>query len=351
MFRGVPRRRLVLGGIIGLFLLTLIATGLTYLGRNQVYDAAIRRQRSVVPDDSFTADDGRVRVLLCGTGSPEISDARAQACTMVAAGGRTFLFDVGDGSTKSLHESGVDVAGIDKVFLTHFHSDHFNGLGMLVNSGWIWGREEPLPVAGPPGVVEVVDGLDAAYSLDRGYRTSHMDGVQRSEDAQAEAEGFTIPEGEDSVVVHDQDGVRIEAVRVDHEPVEPAYGYVLTYAGKKVFVSGDTKVTPETMPAMRDADIVVHEAYATHMVRRAVPIMRELGQAHDADVAERTMSYHADTIELAEQAEKADVEHLVLTHLTPYPSNVVARHWFTEGMADRFHGELTLGEDGMVITI
>lgn len=352
---GRPRRRsarrVALRVLVGLVVLVVIAGVLAYLGRDRIIDAAVRRQLAEQPDPQFLADDGQVRVLLCGTASPELSDARAQACTLVSAGGRMFLFDAGAGATKSLNESGVDLSGLSRVFLTHFHSDHFNGLGTLVNESWVWGRTAPLEVAGPPGTERVVEGIGATYALDTRYRTDNMPELDATSAAAAEARPVEIdmPDGDSATRVYDEDGVTIDAVRVSHEPVEPAYGYVLTYDDTKVFVSGDTRVTERTMPAMQDADIVVHEAYAAHLVERAIPIMRELGQDFDAEVAERTRGYHADTIELAKQAQAAGVEHLVLTHLIPYPSNLVARHLFVDGMSEEYDGELTLGRDGMVI--
>ncbi|TCN54206.1 hypothetical protein EV641_105231 [Rhodococcus sp. SMB37] len=72
------------------------------------------------------------------------------------------------------------------------------------------------------------------------------------------------------------DAVAVDHEPVDHEPVDPAYGYVLRYQGKKLFISGDTIVTSTTLPAMQYAAVVVHEAYATHMVDRTIPIMRDL---------------------------------------------------------------------------
>jgi len=95
---------------------------------------------------------------------------------------------------------------------------------------------------------------------------------------------------------------------------------------------------------------VVHESYAGHMVRRAIPEMRKLGMEFDARVAERTIPYHADNLALARQAQAAGVKHLVLTHLIPYPDNAVVRVMYTEGMSELYKGRITVAEDGMVLT-
>lgn len=102
---------------------------------------------------------------------------------------------------------------------------------------------------------------------------------------------------------------------------------------------------------MQDADLVIHEAYASHLVRRAIPIMRETGMQHDAEIAERTIAYHADTIDLAKQAEQAGVKHLALTHLTPYPDTAIKRRLFVKGMSEYYRGRLTVGTDGVVILV
>ncbi|MFF0243125.1 MBL fold metallo-hydrolase [Rhodococcus pyridinivorans] len=345
------RRRLLRVGAILLALVTVVGGG-AYLARDRIVDFAVRKQLTgSEPDPAYLADDGRVRILTCGTGSPELSKA-AQACTMVAAGGRMFLFDVGEGSARSLNNSNVDLARIDHVFLTHFHSDHFNGLGAFVNQRWNWGATTALEVSGPPGVAQVVDGINNAYTLDIGYRTDDMAKLAgEAAAATAKPVPTPIPVGQDSVRVYDEGGVTIDAVVVDHAPVEPAYGYVLRYQGKKVFVSGDTIVTPKTLPAMQDADIVVHEAYANHMVERAIPIMRDLGLDSDADIAQGTSHYHADTIALAEQAQQAGVDHLVLTHLIPYVDNIVTRTMFVSGMSDKYDGAITVAQDGTLIVL
>ncbi|ROO86817.1 ribonuclease Z [Actinocorallia herbida] len=343
------RVRIALAVVLAL-VMAVVAT--VHFGEDAITEAVIRAKVTEEQDRSLLEDKEHIQVLLCGTGSPEISAARAQACTLVAAGGKMFLFDAGEGATKSLADSDVPVTELDRVFLTHFHSDHFNGLATLVSESWIWGRKAPLPVWGPVGTEEVVTNLGAAYALDNGYREEHMGPqAENAAAAQAAPNEIEIPEGAESVRVYDEGGITIDARLVDHEPVEPAFGYVMTYRGKKVFVSGDTKVTPRNLPAMQDADLVVHEAYAAHLVRRALPIMREEGLSYEADVAERTIPYHADTIELAKQAQQAHVKRLALTHLTPWPDGLLPRRQFVAGMSDHYAGEITLGKDGLLIVV
>jgi ribonuclease Z len=329
----------------------LVALGGTaYLARDALLGMAIRHRVQQGPDMAFAKDHDGIKVLICGTGSPEVSSARAQACTLVAAGGRLFLFDVGDGSVRSLAASRIPVNDLERVFITHFHSDHFGDLGVLINAGWIWGRDRPLEVQGPVGMKGVIAGYEAAYALDEGYRSVNMPHLaERRAVARAVPMEIGFSEGARSVRVYDRDGVTVDAVLVAHDPVRPALGYVLRYKNRKLFVSGDTEVSPVNLPAMQGADMVVHESYAGHMVRRAIPEMRKLGMEFHARVAERTIPYHADNITLAKQAQAAGVKRLVLTHLIPYPENAVVRAMYTQGMGDHFEGEITVAEDGMVM--
>jgi ribonuclease Z len=39
------------------------------------------------------------------------------------------------------------------------------------------------------------------------------------------------PGPDEAVTVHDKDGLKISAFLVNHDPVEPAYGYRIEYAG------------------------------------------------------------------------------------------------------------------------
>lgn len=302
-------------------------------------------------DQSLLRSGSGVRVILCGTGSPQVNATRGQACTLVAAGGRLFLFDAGENALRNLEASHVPVEALSQVFVTHWHSDHFNGLGALINHSWINGRQTPLLVYGPPGVEPVVEGLAMAYGADATYRSAHALPTTSRQLAFAEPRRVEIAESEESVRVYDQAGVTIDAYRVDHRPVEPAYGYVLRYQGRKLFISGDTRVSERYLEAMRDADLVVHEAINTQLIHQGADALTRTGQRERGEQALRVLDYHADTLELARLAQRAGVRHLVLTHLIPAPDNVIARRLFVSGMADEYSGEITLGEDALDLSL
>ncbi|MDN6859203.1 MBL fold metallo-hydrolase [Pseudomonas sp. CAN2814] len=331
-------------------LLAAVAAGVVLNGQRiqeAILDAEVRDRT----DNSLTNADGSIRVILCGTGTPQVNAPRGQACTLVAAGGQLFLFDAGENAMRNIEDNHVPLPALNRVFITHWHSDHFNGLGALINHTWINGRKTPFEVYGPRGVEQVVKGLAMAYAEDVEFRHLHALPAISTELAYAQAHVVEMADDAESMRVFEQDGVTIDAFRVDHRPVDPAFGYVLRYNGKKVFISGDTRVTERYFGALQDADLVVHEAINGHLIRMGAAALQRTGQTAAAAQAVRVLDYHADTLGLARLAEKAKVRHLVLTHLIPSPTNFVSRQLFLRGMQERFSGELTLGEDAMEIRL
>lgn len=330
-------------------LIAMLALSLTLTGCSKVQDAFMDEQVKDRSDYSLMQDNGHIRVILCGTGTPQVNSPRGQACTLVAAGGKLFLFDAGENAMRNLERNQVPVSAISRVFITHLHSDHISGLGGVINHSWVNGRQEPLTVYGPLGVAGLVKGLAMAYADDARFRSAHF--VPHPELAFAQAQTFFFNSGVESVRVYEQDGVSIDAYRVDHRPVDPAVGYLLSYAGKKVFISGDTRVSDIYLGALQDADLVVHEAINSELIHQAANAMRRQNRSIEAEHALRVLDYHADTLELASLAERAKVKQLVLTHLIPSPTNWITRYLFSKGMADQYRGKITIGEDAMDIRI
>jgi phosphoribosyl 1,2-cyclic phosphodiesterase len=101
----------------------------------------------------------RITVVLCGVSSP-LANQGAQTCTAVFVNGRFLLFDAGDGAMASMRESNFPLDALDAVFITHYHNDHYADLGDVMEWSWIFGRRLILPVHGPTGITQIVEGLE-----------------------------------------------------------------------------------------------------------------------------------------------------------------------------------------------
>lgn len=76
---------------------------------------------------------------------------------------------------------------------------------------------------------------------------------------------------------------------------------------------------------------------------------REFGNSKRSNHIRLAATHHTPTLEVAEVAQAAGVDTLVLTHIMPPTPNAVVRKMFTDGMHEIFNGEIILAEDGLDI--
>src|SRR2546421_9676334 len=84
---------------------------------------------------------------------------RAPAALLVRRGGDRLLFDCAEGTQRQLLRSSVGLLELQEVFVTHFHADHVLGLPGMFKSFSLRGREVPLTVYGPRGLVDLLGSL------------------------------------------------------------------------------------------------------------------------------------------------------------------------------------------------
>lgn len=335
-------------------LVALLALAALFLLRGpialRVMDRALARNMGA---DPIAALPDGLHVLLCGAGGPLPDPVRSGPCAAVIAGRTLVVVDAGTGGARNLQRIGFAPARIEALFLTHFHSDHLDGLGEMALLRWTGGgHDDPMPVYGPAGVEEVVEGFGRAYRQDVGYRVAHHGAATvPPSGAGMTAHPFAQPAPGEAPVVFEANGLRVTAFAVDHEPVKPAVGYRFEYGGRSLLVSGDTAKSANLEAQARGVDLLVHEALAPQLVARMNAAATAAGRANLAKITSDIPDYHATPVEAAEIAAAAGAKHLLFYHvIPPLPLPGLDRIWL-EGVSDAYAGGVTLGRDGTFVSL
>jgi ribonuclease Z len=265
-------------------------------------------------------------IVFLGTSGSVPTARRGLAGTLVRRGGARILFDCGEGTQRQLLRSTVGLVELPEVFLTHYHADHYLGLPGMLKTFALRGREVPLTVYGPPGLVDLFNVLRRIFgklsyevdivelrpgdAVDRGeYRIFAFDvehGVSSNGYALVESPrpGRFNPDAARSLGV--PAGPLFGRLQGGEPVAVPGGGTVLPdqvlgppRPGRKIVLAGDTRPARSVLDAARDADVLVHEAtFASEESLRADDTL------------------HATALGAAELARAARVDMLALTHLS-----------------------------------
>ena len=345
----------MLGKLGRLFATVVVVIGLiVLLGRDWLAERAFQRalDANVGVDQSAALPDG-LHAYVCGSGSPMPDATRAGPCIAVLAGNQAFVFDAGSGAIRKLLRMGFPVDKLQAGFLTHLHSDHIDGLGELLLQAWVGGsRSAPLPVYGPAGTDQVLDGLMRAYTIDKGYRVAHHGpATARPSGFGGSPQVLALPAGTDTMTAYDRGGVKITVVRVDHKPVAPAFAYRIDYKGRSLAISGDTVFSPAFNAASKGVDVMFHEALNKEMVAALGAKLADRGRTDAAKIMADIPDYHASPADAARAAQTAGAKALVLYHLVPpVPVRLIERKFLGDA-PKAFDGDLRLAHDGMMISL
>ena len=245
--------------------------------------------------------DSGTKLVMLGTGTPNIHPQRSGSALAVVVGAQAYLVDFGSGIVQRAEaacQRGITALALPRLtigFLTHLHSDHTLGYPDLILAPWVLEREAPLSVFGPAGTLAMTEHILAAYDGDIRER---VDGLEPANHTGYKVEVTEIEAG----LVYEDPSVRVSAFPVSHGNW-PAFGYRFETADCVIVISGDTAPTESLINAAQGCDILVHEVYASRTFAEKPPEWQRYHQA-----------VHTSSLELGVIAARISPKLLVLTH-------------------------------------
>jgi ribonuclease Z len=270
----------------------------------------------------------QLSIIFLGTGGSWPTVKRNVSSVALKRAGEIILFDCGEGTQRQFQKSKLSYMQISKIFITHFHGDHFLGLPGLLQTMQLNDRETPLHIHGPEGinnlleqilslgyfkpnypivshivyegdvlkfdnykinVMNVDHGIPAlAYSLVENTRPGRFD--------KPKALSMGIPEG--PLFNKLQKGETITLKNSKKITSKMVLGP--SRKGRKIVISGDTKPIKKMIDFAKDADVLIHEA------------------TFESELEDIAGEYgHTTAYQAAKIAKKANVEKLFLLHISP----------------------------------
>ena len=266
-----------------------------------------------------------MRLTFLGTAGSWPTKERSASAIALDLEKELILLDCGEGTQRQFFQSSASFMRVRRIFLTHFHGDHFLGLPGLIQSMCLNHRTEPLDIYGPPDTQEMVE-----RSLGMGYftlrfpieihplaprSTVELDGYSvRTEHAEHPVPALSYRVEENSkrgrfdgtlaraLGIQGHDFARLEAgepVHVGGRVVHPSDVMGPPRPGRSVVYSGDTAPSEDVRKLAHRATVLIHEATT----------MQELEREANA-------WGHSSARQAAELAGAAEVGALFLTHFS-----------------------------------
>ncbi|MEN8690868.1 MAG: guanitoxin biosynthesis MBL fold metallo-hydrolase GntH [Desulfobacterales bacterium] len=205
--------------------------------------------------------EDEIRVIACGTGMPAARRAQAATCFLVETGnGDKFIFDIGSGSMANLAALMIPYQYLDKVFLTHLHTDHMGDIDSLWAGGWTAGRPNALRVWGPSGARP---DMGTKYAMDNFLKHANWDYMTRAVQISPVPGSIETTEFDYkgvNQIVYQENGVTIRSIPAIHAGDGPV-SYILEYKGMKVAIGGDTFPNKWFLKYTKGVDLAIHECF------------------------------------------------------------------------------------------
>ena len=283
-----------------------------------------------------------IRLFACGTGMPAARRDQAATCFLVELGnGDKFLFDIGTGSMANIAALMIPYDFLDKVFLSHLHTDHWGDFSTLWAGGWTAGRTGPLRVWGPSGQTKE---MGTAYAIDHFLKAFNWDAQTRNFRINPKPGMIDVKEFDykgENAVVYQENGVTIRSWPAIHAGDGPV-SFVLEWQGLKIVIGGDTYPNKWYIKYAKDADIAIHEAFLL-----PGQLVEFYGQSPATALGVGTQ-IHTSPQAFGKVMSELKPRHAIAYH---FFNEEGTRYGIYDGVRETYSGPLSLAVDNMVWNI
>ncbi len=263
-----------------------------------------------------------LEIFFLGTGSSIPSAERKQAAYALRRSADVFLFDCGESAQLGLQKQKISPLKISKIFISHWHADHFAGLLPLIETMHLMDRKIPLEIFAPEAS-RFVDGITelSYYGIGFEIKTKNCSLEEKEKIIETpEFEIFSVPVRHSvpacGFVFSEKPHIKIDAklakkygleigpqlaelklkgsLKIKNKTISLSQ-ISKTTLGRKFSYSGDCLPTEEFFHASAGADLLIHDGTFVEPVE---------GRAHAA------------VADVAALAKKYSVKKLALVHLS-----------------------------------
>ena len=238
-----------------------------------------------------------IKVTILGSGTPRVNIDRFSQSILIEHKNDKFLFDAGRGALLRLNQSRILPNEIENIFFTHLHSDHILGFSDILMTGWVYHRQKPLNIFGPPGTINFVDSTIRSFEEDikvRSLPPESLNVENLKSNIEIIYDDFT----------YKKNGLTIETFAVKHEPFTYAFGFKIFNSKYCMVISGDTTYSEQVIEKTKNCDLLIHEiAHASEHTLEKYP------------KAKGVISYHTDASQVSKIINTVKPRLTILNHV------------------------------------
>mgnify|MGYP001180531984 FL=1 len=238
-----------------------------------------------------------IKVTILGSGTPRVNIDRFSQSILIEHKNDKFLFDAGRGALLRLNQSRILPNEIENIFFTHLHSDHILGFSDILMTGWVYHRQKPLNIFGPPGTINFVDSTIKSFEEDIKVRSLPPESLN-VENLKSNIEIIYDD------FIYKKNGLTIETFAVKHEPFTYAFGFKIFNSKYCMVISGDTTYSEQVIEKTKNCDLLIHEiAHASEHTLEKYP------------KAKGVISYHTDASQVSKIINTVKPRLTILNHV------------------------------------